>query len=269
MSRVLHSESVTSLTDVQIQQATSKLGFSIRCAAGFDPEKLLLTLKLETKNGPRHLVEKQPLITLLEIAAFGEGFFVNNTIQDTGAVDEGTAGGTASRPAPGYVEGKTTFLEGAFDVCRTAALDLNQSSYLSLDLYTTELGVSLDDVEIYAMGGPVRNMDAQVYEPTTIQGGITKDINLSGIEYIALPLSKIESLRIEYEPSGVVEMTQTEARIICRDLNDLVSYNSTTRALSAGLRKWVVMEVKHAVRMSVTPLSDAPFYVYTIKSKTF
>lgn len=231
--------------DIQIQSATHQLGFSI--VGGGDPydEENLITVRLSLVSpagGTVALIDRMPLIHLLEICASGEGFFELTT----------------------QLGGEDRFrLEGEVEICADGALDLGSDGYLSLDIVSPN---TLESADIYAVDAPVLSKQYIRYDPTTING-VTKEIGLADAIAMAVRPVDIDSIQVQF-PSRSPRWTSKELQMMGNRINDIVSFNRNGNTVRAGVVNFVQMAVPSSNSATITPADNRQFYVYLLKKKS-
>lgn len=225
----------TSKEDVQIQTSCQKLNVEILGAAITDTqiEAIQLSVFINSTSGQRPLINAIPLLVLLEIGAQNEGLFIQSD----------------------------TEISGTIDLTRLGALTLKNDEYLSVNIKGLQASWTTN---INTIDVPVRSQNYIAYDKQPIQG--QKDLNLSEVYAIVMPVASIASITIDY-PSKSVVYTANELRYIARDINDIISINPTTGVAKFGFSKQVVFSVENATRCQVVPVDNNVFDMYLLKER--
>lgn len=238
--------------DIQIQTPTCRLHFNILVALNSLPA-VMLRARLVTPNGPRILIERTPLVDLLEIASQGEGFY---------RVD--------------YSLGQNLVrIEGHVEVARDGALPLNTGTYLSVDI-TCKAG-NINFCELHALQHAKTTNTYLHYNPVTINQAL-QSVPLDRATHLVLPVARIREIELTY-PTATVPRTQVELRSVADASNDIVCVNRMESGLSSaiyGYNRLVIVPVRDplslldATRVQVERDSedDTAFNVVLVEEKS-
>ncbi len=236
--------------DIQIQSATQQIGVVIVGNGLPYDASAAPTMRVRfvsPSGGTRTIIDRTPIYDLLEINASSEGCF--RFVQPF-----------VGPPIPAGQTDPNYQLIGLIDITPGGALDLGSDGYLSVDIESPRAMLSCD---VYALDAPALTKLYRRYDPTTVTG-VTKEINLTDVDAIAIRPDLVESISLQY-PNRTVEYTAQELQMIGDGINDIVSFNSATGTVTAGLQRQLQLNVKACSRMTVTPRGVALFYLYLLK----
>ncbi len=254
--KIVDKTGVRGIEGVQIESGAHQLRVRLAAAAGFNPEGVTLRLGLtSSKLGTKVLRDKMSITALAEMTAFGtgEGHFERNRHATNANL--------------------TTVIDFVFDVSKNGVLPLNDGAFLSLDIKGDnglDDGQTFDLISVSTMDAPTISADYEKSEPFFISEGITRDINLVGVDEVVMPLDQVERIQITSEGKAT-EYTQEELKVMARALNDIVSVDTVTGVATYGIKRWMLMQLIHATKMTVTPADGGAvtggFYVYLNRTK--
>ncbi len=220
------------------------LGITIEREDGFNPDLVLVDLKIETVKGPVYLAEKMPLIALLESKSYHEGYFHREAFTTVNGLMVGS---------------QVVGIDGVIDVSRQGAIDFTTGATLTLSVYTSE-AVTFDLIMVDTYSVASQSNIAEAYIPLTVENGQTRDLGTLQFSRLLIPDDKLDEVRVRYA-DNVIPYKVRELRRIQRMVNDIVCTNKLTGQTTVfGFGKWLIVEFVGALSVSVTPLAGVGAY---------
>jgi hypothetical protein len=236
--------------DIQIQSATQQIGLAIVGNGNPTDPTTAPTIRVRfvsPSGGTRTIIDRTPIYELLEINASGEGCF--RYVQPF-----------VGPPIPAGQTDPNYQLVGLIDITPGGALDLGGDGYLSVDIESPRAMLSCD---VFALDAPVLTKTYTRYDPTTVTG-VTKDFSLVGVDSIAIRPELIDTISLQYS-NRTVEYTAQELIMIGDSINDIISFNSSSGTVQAGMQRVLQLKTQDCNRMTITPKGEALFYLYLLK----
>lgn len=236
---------VTQVSDIHIETSLQKLGVSLTglSAPAKKSDATLTVVIVSKRGGTRNLITKSPIYDLLRISAQNEGFFRESD----------------------------SALKGTIDITNNGGLRLETDEYLSVTIEGLEL---VNTISLHTIDSPIQTDKAINYDPFNVQG-LRKEINLIGVDKIALNQAKTSKVTIDYDPAGdapprSVQYDAVELAFINDDINDITSVSSmdanTPGEVFAGAHGFLLLDVTDAIRMQLEPVDTVAHTVYLIRS---
>jgi hypothetical protein len=238
-------EDVKKVSDIQIQTSLYRLAFDLTFANDVYAGNAEIFMRVRIMNLPDGPVEINDLMSLvhrleIEHNATGEGMFEYSKLP-------GDAG---------------YHLRGSFAIGVGGSIGLKNGSYLSIDIEGVQpFSGSIETIDHWKDVQTV-----QTVEPFTVTG-TTKDIELGGVDTVAIRPAKLKELIIRQNGKSV-PLTSSELAQLALVNNDVVSVDTVAGTAVYGYRMFSCIGVNDATDMKITPTIEAgqdTFYQYLLR----
>lgn len=240
MSLIKDTGAAGSITDLVLENSLQKIG--IECYQGTAITDANLTSctvsinRVRKSGGATPIIYPMSLQYLLEMAACNEGAYRATS----------TAG---------------TTVIGTIDISNFGTLQLGSDEYMQLSL-TNAVGGTFG-VRLYAIEGANYTPSSIQVQLNSVLADTPKVTNVSDCRQLALPVTNLTKIVMQYSDGRTATYTPIELQMICQDINDIVSVLSpagTAYVPIYGYSSMFVVGIEDVVLLTVQYSAISKYY---------